>query len=118
MPQPTSSATSSCMACGPARWFGRAPVQNYPAQEQFISDKILNSLKPVSPGDTITATVTVKEKRPEKHIVLLDTICTNQHGVQVLSGTATVIAPATTIEWHSSEFQTFLFVVMIVTMLS
>lgn len=59
----------------------------------------LKFLKPVSPGDTITATVTVKEKRPEKHIVLLDTICTNQHGVQVLSGTATVIAPATTIEW-------------------
>lgn len=59
----------------------------------------LKFLKPVSPGDTITATVTVKEKRPEKHIVLLDTICTNQNGVQVLSGTATVIAPKATIEW-------------------
>lgn len=59
----------------------------------------LKFLKPVLPGDTITATVTVKEKRPEKHVVLLDTICTNQSGVQVLSGTATVIAPTAAIAW-------------------
>lgn len=49
--------------------------------------------KPVAPGDTITATVVVQEKRREKHIVLLDTCCTNQHGEEVLTGTATVIAP-------------------------
>lgn len=49
--------------------------------------------KPVAPGDTITATVAVREKRPEKRIVLLDTRCTNQHGEEVLSGTATVLAP-------------------------
>lgn len=50
--------------------------------------------KPVAPGDTITATVTVQEKRPDKHVVLLDTRCTNQHGEEVLTGTATVIAPS------------------------
>ena len=55
--------------------------------------------KPVSPGDTITVTVTVREKRPEKRIVLLETLCTNQRGEEVLTGTATVIAPAQTIEW-------------------
>lgn len=49
--------------------------------------------KPVAPGDTITATVTVQEKRPEKQIVLFDTRCTNQRGEEVLTGTATVIAP-------------------------
>ncbi|MGU3493479.1 bifunctional enoyl-CoA hydratase/phosphate acetyltransferase [Xanthobacteraceae bacterium A53D] len=49
--------------------------------------------RPVSPGDTITATVTVKEKRDEKKIVVLETLCTNQAGVEVLGGTATVIAP-------------------------
>ncbi len=59
----------------------------------------LKFLKPVSPGDTITATVTVKEKRPDKCIVVLDTVCTNQNGTQVLSGTATVIAPSVTIKW-------------------
>jgi phosphate acetyltransferase len=49
--------------------------------------------KPVAPGDTITATLTVQEKRPEKRIVLFDTRCTNQRGEEVLTGTATVIAP-------------------------
>ncbi|OCC22485.1 enoyl-CoA hydratase [Croceicoccus estronivorus] len=53
----------------------------------------LRFLRPVAPGDTITATVTVTEKRDEKHIVLFDTVCTNQQGDKVLSGTATVIAP-------------------------
>jgi phosphate acetyltransferase len=50
--------------------------------------------KPVSPGDTITVTVTVQEKRTEKRVVLLDTRCTNQRGEEVLTGLATVIAPA------------------------
>ncbi len=54
---------------------------------------------PVAPGDTITATVTVKEKRPEKRIVLLDTQCINQRGDTVLRGTATVLAPATSLTW-------------------
>lgn len=63
----------------------------------------LKFLKPVAPGDTIIATVSVKEKRPEKRIVLLDTICTNQAGDKVLAGTATVIAPDQTIEWPRSR---------------
>ncbi|OYW42179.1 MAG: enoyl-CoA hydratase, partial [Azorhizobium sp. 12-66-6] len=54
----------------------------------------LHFRKPVAPGDTITATVTVLEKKPEKRIVLLDTRCVNQTGVDVLTGTATVIAPS------------------------
>jgi len=59
----------------------------------------LHFLKPVAPGDTITATVTVKEKQPQKFIVLLDTVCTNRAGDVVLKGIATVIAPDTPIEW-------------------
>lgn len=57
----------------------------------------LRFCKAVAPGDTITASVTVREKRPDKRIVLLDTSCTNQHGDEVLTGQATVIAPAQTI---------------------
>jgi len=63
----------------------------------------LQFLKPVAPGDTITATVTVKEKRPRKRIVLLDTVCTNRGGDVVLKGMATVIAPETHIEWPSTR---------------
>jgi phosphate acetyltransferase len=58
----------------------------------------LKFLKPGSPGDTITATATVKERRPGKHVVLLDTVCTNNRGERVLAGAATVIAPEHTIE--------------------
>ncbi|CAN5338625.1 bifunctional enoyl-CoA hydratase/phosphate acetyltransferase [soil metagenome] len=59
--------------------------------------------KPVAPGDTITVTVTVQEKRPEKRIVLLDTRCTNQRGEDVLTGTATVIAPGHSIVWPRAQ---------------
>ncbi len=59
----------------------------------------LQFLKPVAPGDTITATVTVKEKQPQRRIVVLDTVCTNRDGEIVLKGTATVIAPEHGIEW-------------------
>jgi phosphate acetyltransferase len=55
--------------------------------------------RPVSPGDTITVTATVREKRPDKRIVVLDTTATNQKGDEVLTGSATVIAPERTIEW-------------------
>jgi phosphate acetyltransferase/phosphate butyryltransferase len=48
---------------------------------------------PVSPGDTITATVTVTERVPEKHRLVLDCHCRNQEGVEVIRGTATVVAP-------------------------
>ncbi|MGC2855364.1 bifunctional enoyl-CoA hydratase/phosphate acetyltransferase [Novispirillum sp. DQ9] len=47
----------------------------------------------VSLGDTLTLTITVQEKNPaNKHIVFHCTAC-NQHGEQVIDGTAEVIAP-------------------------
>ena len=49
---------------------------------------------PVSIGDTITATVTVREKKPAKGDVVLDCVCTNQHGRAVITGSAFVRAPA------------------------
>ncbi|RAN39483.1 bifunctional enoyl-CoA hydratase/phosphate acetyltransferase [Hyphomonas sp. GM-8P] len=49
--------------------------------------------KPVFPGDTVTATVTVLEKQNKKRLVRLETVCTNQDGETVLKGEATVIAP-------------------------
>jgi phosphotransacetylase/acyl dehydratase len=48
---------------------------------------------PVSIGDTITATVTVREKKPAKGDVVLDCICTNQLGQTVITGTAFIRAP-------------------------
>lgn len=46
---------------------------------------------PVYPGDTITATVEVKNVRPDKPIVTLSTTCTNQDHKVVLDGEAIVL---------------------------
>ena len=46
---------------------------------------------PVYPGDTITATVEVKNVRPDKPIVRLGTACTNQDNKVVLEGEAVVL---------------------------
>ena len=45
---------------------------------------------PVKIGDTVTATVTVAEKRDEKRILKLDTTVTNQRGQVVVSGGAVI----------------------------
>jgi len=49
---------------------------------------------PVSIGDTITATLTVLEKRPAKGDVTLGCVCTNQNGKTVISGNAEIRAPS------------------------
>ncbi|MBB3809383.1 bifunctional enoyl-CoA hydratase/phosphate acetyltransferase [Pseudochelatococcus contaminans] len=59
----------------------------------------LRFVKAVALGDTITATVTVREKKPGKNIVIIDTECVNQLGEVVLTGAATVIAPTKRVEW-------------------
>ena len=46
---------------------------------------------PVYPGDTITTTVEVKNVRPDKPIVTLSTICSNQEDKVVLEGEAVVL---------------------------
>ncbi len=70
-----------------------------PGPGTIYLEQDLRFRKPVSPGDTITITVTVREKRPEKRIVVLDTHGANQRGEEVLNGSATVIAPDRAIEW-------------------
>ncbi len=49
---------------------------------------------PVYPGDTITATVEVKSVRPDKPIVTLNTVCTNQENKVILEGEAVVLVSA------------------------
>lgn len=54
----------------------------------------LRFLRPVKIGDTITARVEVIEVLKEKNRVRLQTTCRNQHGDEVLFGTALVMPPA------------------------
>ena len=74
-----------------------------PGPGTIYLEQDLRFRKPVSPGDTITVTVTVREKRPEKRIVVLDTCGANQRGEEVLNGSATVIAPDRAVEWPRAK---------------
>ena len=60
-------------------------------------------LRPVSPGDTITATVEVQELIAQDRHVRLRTLCTNQRGETVLDGMATVIAPSASVTWTAGR---------------
>ena len=53
----------------------------------------LHFRRPVKPGDTLTARVVVREMHADTNRVVLDCVCTNQNGREVISGTAEVIAP-------------------------
>jgi len=64
-----------------------------PGPGTIYLDQSLRFRRPVAPGDTITASVTVVEKRAEKKILILDCRCANQHGEDVITGQAQVIAP-------------------------
>lgn len=49
--------------------------------------------RPVSPGDTVTVTVTAAAKNPEKHRITFECQCINQNGEVVISGEAEILAP-------------------------
>lgn len=53
----------------------------------------LRFLHPAAPGDTMTASLTVREKDPAKHRLVLDCRVSNQLGKVVIDGLAEVIAP-------------------------
>lgn len=69
-----------------------------PGPGTIYLDQSLQFRAPVAPGDTITATVTVTERMPEKHRISLDCVAVNQTGVTVLRGTALVQAPTDKIQ--------------------
>ncbi len=54
----------------------------------------LRFLRPVYPGDTITADIEVTSIDPEKRFVTCKTDCVNQEGASVLTGEATVLLDA------------------------
>lgn len=62
-----------------------------PGPGTIYSSQTLNFLAPVRFGDTITATVEIKEIFPQKNRVSLKTYCTNQDGIVVTTGEALVL---------------------------
>jgi phosphate acetyltransferase len=53
----------------------------------------LHFLHPIHIDDTVTVTVKVREKQPEKSIVVFDCVAVNELGLEVVRGTAEVKAP-------------------------
>ena len=66
----------------------------YPGPGTVYIDQTLHFSRPVTLGDTITVSVTVKEKFERTRHVILDCQCVNQEGRTVIRGTAEVLAPA------------------------
>lgn len=64
-----------------------------PGEGTIYMGQQVKFLAPVHFGDTITATVEVKELIPEKNRAILRTYCTNQEGKIVVDGEATVMPP-------------------------
>ncbi len=63
----------------------------------------LRFLRPVKPGDVVTATVTVREKRDDRNVVVFDCLCRDAEQREVLTGTAEVIAPTVQHELERAE---------------
>jgi len=66
----------------------------FPGPGTILIDQTLHFARPVTIGDTITITVTAKQKFDHNQHVVFDCVCTNQEGLQVVRGTAEVLAPA------------------------
>ncbi|UCV23979.1 bifunctional enoyl-CoA hydratase/phosphate acetyltransferase [Ferribacterium limneticum] len=65
----------------------------FPGPGTILIDQALHFARPVTIGDTITITVTAKQKFDHNKHVNFDCVCTNQEGLQVVRGTAEVLAP-------------------------
>ena len=65
----------------------------FPGPGTILIDQSLHFSRPVTIGDTITITVTAKQKFEHNKHVIFDCVCTNQEGLQVVRGSAEVLAP-------------------------
>ena len=74
----------------------------FPGPGTILIDTSLHFSRPVTIGDTITITVTAKQKFDHNKHVILDCVCTNQDGLQVVRGSAEVLAPTAKIS-HVEE---------------
>jgi phosphate acetyltransferase len=65
----------------------------FPGPGTVYLSQSLNFSRPVAIGDTLTITVTCREKYPRTHHIVFDCVAVNQDGLKVIDGTAEVQAP-------------------------
>ena len=66
----------------------------FPGPGTILVDQALHFARPVTIGDRIVITVTVKQKFEHNRHIVFDCVCTNQEGLQVVRGSAEVLAPS------------------------
>ncbi len=66
----------------------------FPGPGTIYLSQTMKFMAPVYLGDTVTIRATVAGYRPEKEILTLETVVTNQHGVKVLTGEAVCLVSA------------------------
>mgnify|MGYP000856100671 CR=1 FL=1 len=65
----------------------------FPGPGTALMETSLQFARPVTIGDTITFTVTVRQKFAHNHHIILDCVGANQDGLVVVSGSVEVMAP-------------------------
>ena len=65
----------------------------FPGPGTILVDQALHFSRPVSIGDTITITLTVKQKFEHNQHIVFHCVCTNQEDLEVVHGTTEVMAP-------------------------
>jgi phosphate acetyltransferase len=75
----------------------------YPGPGTVYIDQSLHFSRPVTLGDTLTVSVTVKEKFDRTKHVIFDCLCVNQDGRTVIRGQAEVLAPSEKIKRHRAQ---------------
>ncbi|MBN8442941.1 MAG: bifunctional enoyl-CoA hydratase/phosphate acetyltransferase [Thauera sp.] len=65
----------------------------FPGPGTVYVSQSLNFWRPITIGDTLTITVTCKEKYEHNHHIVFDCVALNQDGLKVIDGTAEVAAP-------------------------
>jgi len=65
----------------------------FPGPGTVYVSQNLNFWRPITIGDTLTITVTCREKYEHNHHIVFDCVAVNQDGLKVIDGTAEVAAP-------------------------
>jgi phosphate acetyltransferase len=66
----------------------------FPGPGTVYIDQSLHFCRPVILGDTITVTITAAQKYDHNKHIVFDCRCVNQHGLDVITGSAEVLAPS------------------------
>jgi phosphotransacetylase len=95
--QPDSVPSAESVAA--EAFFSYLLNRRFPGPGTTILAHDLSFQHQIALGDTMTATVTAREKKADGHVIVFDCLCVNQLGDRVAEGTATVTAPSESIAY-------------------